>query len=469
MAAVAAMAIDFSIFRANDIRGVADSSLSVEVAEQIGRALAAVAAERGFARIALGRDGRESSPRLSAAVAAGLVAGGMRVFDIGVNPTPAVYYAAATRADGCGAVVTGSHNPKNYNGVKMMLGNETLSGDAVADLAARIRGGFAPSARVGGCEPIDVAPAYLAELRANIRLARPLKIVVDAGNGATGDFAPKMLRALGCEVDELFCEIDGAFPNHHPDPARPENLRAAANRRRELGADAAFVFDGDGDRLGAILPESGAVAADRLLMLFARDCLRAASGRAVVFDVKCTRHLAPWIAACGGVAHMRPTGHAFIKRAMAELDAVCGGEMSGHFYFRDKWRGFDDAIFAAARLAEILARDPNAAADLPASPASPEINIDLPDGETPHGLMRKIEDLVAAAPPPGLFPRGIKTSAIDGLRIEYEDGFGLVRASNTTPCMVLRFEGDSEDAMRAIQSEFRAALAAVDSRLTTPF
>ena len=352
------MAVDFSIFRANDIRGVADSSLSVDVAEQIGRALAAVAVERGFARIALGRDGRESSPRLSAAVASGLVAGGMRVFDIGVNPTPAVYYAAATRADGCGAVVTGSHNPKNYNGVKMMLGNETLSGDAVADLAARIRDGFAPSARVGGCEPLDVAPAYLAELRANIRLARPLKIVVDAGNGATGDFAPKMLRALGCEVDELFCEIDGAFPNHHPDPARPENLRAAANRRRELGADAAFVFDGDGDRLGAILPESGAVAADRLLMLFARDCLRAAGGRAVVFDVKCTRHLAPWIAACGGVAHMRPTGHAFIKRAMAELDAVCGGEMSGHFYFRDKWRGFDDAIFAAARLAEILARDP---------------------------------------------------------------------------------------------------------------
>ena len=244
------MAIDFSIFRANDIRGVADSSLSVGVAEQIGRALAAVAVERGFARIALGRDGRESSPRLSAAVAAGLVAGGMRVFDIGVNPTPAVYYAAATRADGCGAVVTGSHNPKNYNGVKMMLGNETLSGDAAADLAARIRDGFAPSARVGGCEPIDIAPAYLAELRANIRLARPLKIVVDAGNGATGDFAPKMLRALGCEVDELFCEIDGAFPNHHPDPARPENLRAAANRRRELGADAAFVFDGDGDRLG---------------------------------------------------------------------------------------------------------------------------------------------------------------------------------------------------------------------------
>ena len=460
--------IDDSIFRANDIRGVFNAGLDSRAAFLVGRACGEMARAKGFGEIAVGRDGRKSGPELCASLARGLSAGGMRVFDIGVAPTPAVYHAAVVRFGGNGAVVTGSHNPKAHNGMKIMQGGAMLSGDAMRELRERVAKLDESGNDSGGDMPVPIPDAtdeYVAAVVSAIgALPRKLKIVLDAGNGAAGECAPRIFRALGCETTELFCEIDGDFPNHHPDPARPENLSDAIRMLSETNGDAAFAFDGDGDRLGVVLPESGMVFADRLLMLFARDLLSRVPGSRVVCDVKCTSRFAPWVRKLGGVPDMQPTGHAFIKARMRETGAPLGGEMSGHFYFKENWFGFDDALFAGARLAKIFAesQSPDAAmSDIPELPATPELNAPRPSGDQREFIARLSES--------AKFPGASRIVRTDGLRVEYPDGFGLARASNTTASLVFRFEGETPEALRRIQSAFRRELLSTDPKMTPPF
>ncbi len=454
------------IFKANDIRGVAGGTLTVAGAELIGKALAAQARAEGAGEIALGRDGRLSSPELAAALARGLCEGGVAVRDIGLAPTPALYFAATNLCGGSGVMVTGSHNPKNHNGMKMMLAGKTLKREKVRALYERIAredyGGKPPAKQTTRA---DIKNDYIkAAAAANPNPPRKLKIVADAGNGAAGEFAPALFRAMGCEVRELFCGIDGNFPNHHPDPARPENLKDAAKTMREWKADAAFVFDGDGDRLGVLLPDANGepqnIFPDRLLMLFARDMLARNSGAGVVFDVKCSANFAPFVLRLGGKPDMQPTGHAFIKSRMKETGALLGGEMSGHFYFAEGWGGFDDALFAGARLIRILAEG-GGMEGVPDSAASPELLAEM-SGRDPHAFVALLQKSAK-------FPGAKNIVDIDGLRAEYENGFGLVRASNTTASLVFRFEGKTESDMQNIQSEFRQALRAADPELQLPF
>ena len=432
-----------SIFRANDIRGVYGESLTEDGARQIGLALAS---RRQGGKMALARDGRNSSPALAAALADGLAAGGAHVFDIGLAPTPALYFAAYHLAGGSGAMLTGSHNPPAHNGIKMLLDGKIMGGTELQKLLPATA-----AAQPGKIETADIKNEYLAAAAAAAPAARPLHLVVDAGNGAAGEYAPALYEKLGHRVSPLFCDIDGNFPNHHPDPAQPENLTDARNMLKQTGADAAFVFDGDGDRLGVVLPGAEDwVFPDRLLMLLARDMLSRNAGARVVFDVKCSALLAPWIKKFGGVADMQPTGHAFIKSRMRETGALLGGEMSGHFYFAENWQGFDDGLLAGARLAAIFSAQPEALADAPRAAASPEIVINI--GE------RDGRQIIADLRQRARFD-GANIIDIDGVRAEYEDGFGLARASNTTASLVLRFEGRDEDALRRITEEFRRALA----------
>ena len=462
--------LDESIFRANDIRGVFNRGLDARAAFCVGRACGEMAQERQFTRIAVGRDGRKSGPELLRALAAGLSQSGVGVFDLGLAPTPAVYHAAATQFAGCGIVITGSHNPKQHNGMKMMLGGAMLSGDAMRDLrerAVRFADSYSDS-DVGSASPTPIPDAVGAYADAVVSaigpLRRGLKVVLDAGNGAAGECAPRIFRALNCEVVELYCDIDGDFPNHHPDPARPENLADAIRVLAETGADAAFIFDGDGDRLGAALPKSGAVFADRLLMLFARDALSRVAGARVVYDVKCTSRLTPWVEGLGGIADMQPTGHAFIKARMRETGALLGGEMSGHFYFKENWFGFDDALFAGARLAAIFAAAGSAESallDVPALVATPELNAARPAGDQ-RAFMERLRRTAQ-------FPDAERIVEIDGMRVEYADGFGLARASNTTSSLVFRFEGADSTALSRIQADFRRELQHADPDMQLPF
>ena len=464
----AVMTVPPEIFKANDIRGIAGETLTLDGAKLIGRALAATAQQQGITRIALGRDGRLSSPQLAAALADGICQGGIATTDIGIVPTPALYYAAHKYCGGSGVMITGSHNPKNYNGMKMMLGGKTLKRESVRALYDRIQKGNFGS---GECAPITkttVGKEYIdAVIAANPPLAKTapkakLKIVVDAGNGAAGQLAPLLYRAMNCEVRELFCDIDGNFPNHHPDPARPENLVDAARAAEEWLADAAFVFDGDGDRLGVLLPGKNGmenIFPDRLLMLFARDMLNRNRGGSVVFDVKCSVNLAPFVKQHGGKADMQPTGHAFIKSRMQQTGALLGGEMSGHFYFAENWFGVDDALFAGARLVRILAGGGNMN-DIPDFAASPEL---LADMHNPHAFITQLQTNADS-----LFD-GATINTIDGLRADYADGFGLVRASNTTPSLVFRFEGKDAATLQKIQNAFRKVMQNAAPALQLPF
>lgn len=438
-----------SIFRANDIRGIYGETLTEDGARQIGLALAA---RQNGGKIALGRDGRNSSPALAAALADGLAAGGCHVFDIGLAPTPALYFAAYFLADGCGAMLTGSHNPPAHNGIKMLQGGKIVGGVELQKTMPAAKSAKAQtSAKSGTIEAADIKNDYLAAAAKDVPAARPLHLVVDAGNGAAGEYAPELYKKLGHRITPLFCDIDGNFPNHHPDPAQPENLTDARKMLKETDGDVAFVFDGDGDRLGVVLPGGEDwVFPDRLLMLLARDMLSRNAGARVVFDVKCSALLAPWIRRCGGVPDMQPTGHAFIKSRMRETGALLGGEMSGHFYFAENWRGFDDGLLAGARLAAIFAANPDALADVPRAAASPEIVVDIGD--------RNGREIIAELRRRDCFG-GARIIDIDGVRAEYEDGFGLARASNTTASLVLRFEGRDGAALRRITEEFRRALA----------
>ncbi|MGJ7459515.1 phosphomannomutase/phosphoglucomutase [Halomonas sp. MA07-2] len=450
-----------SIFRAYDIRGIVDDTLTESTVEQIGRAIGSEAAARGESTVVVARDGRLSGPRLQAALTRGLNAAGRDVIDIGMVPTPVLYFATHV-LDGTasGVMVTGSHNPPDYNGFKIVLSGETLSGDAITALHTRIVEQDLAEGQ-GSVREVDVRNAYLARILSDVRLARPLKAVVDCGNGVAGELGPQLIEKLGAETIPLFAEIDGTFPNHHPDPGKPENLVDLIRTVKETGADIGLAFDGDGDRLGVITPSGRLIYPDHLMMAFAEDMLERNPGAKVIFDVKCTGNLARVIDEAGGEPEMWRTGHSLIKARMKETGALLAGEMSGHIFFKERWYGFDDGLYGAARLLEILSRqalDADAFFDrYPQDLGTPEINITVTD-ETKF-------DLVARLAREGDFgDEGVKTT-LDGIRVDYPDGWGLCRASNTTPVLVLRFEGKTEAALERIRAQFAAALSKVAPEL----
>ena len=452
------MHVDPSIFKAYDIRGVVGRAIDERFAEHLGRAFGSQAVAAGERAVAVGRDGRLSGPGLAAALIRGLVSTGLNVVDLGAVTTPMLYYVAATRGvHGCrsGIQVTGSHNPKDHNGFKMVLAGQAIHGDAIQALRQRIEREDYVKAP-GRSAEMDIVPEYTARITTDCRLARPMKIVVDSGNGIPGASAPAILRALGCEVIELFSEVDGDFPNHHPDPSKAENLADLIRTVKASGAELGLAFDGDGDRLGVVTRDGHVIYPDRQLMLFVQDILPRHPGAPVIFDVKCSQHLAPLIRAADGVPVMWKTGHSLAKAKMHEIGAPLAGEMSGHIFFGERWYGFDDATYTAARLLEILSRSANPSAVLDALPAShstPELNVACAEGEP----KRVVQQLLQNAN----FPGAREIVTIDGLRVEYDDGFGLVRGSNTTPVLVLRFEGHTPAALRRIEAELMAALRAV--------
>lgn len=451
------------IFRAYDIRGVIGEGLTEAVARKIGLAIGSEAVARGEQVVVVGRDGRLSGAQMNAALIEGLRASGRDVIDVGMVPTPVLYFAAKIIGTGTGVMITGSHNPGNYNGFKIMIANDTLAGDEIQSLRQRIEeGSFSGGA--GALSQQNVAQDYIDRVTGDIVLARPLKVVVDAGNGIAGVIAPRVLEAMGCEVVPLFCEVDGKFPNHHPDPSKPENLEDLMGVVAANNADIGIAFDGDGDRIGVVTASGKNIYPDRLMMLLSKHVLTTNPGADIIFDVKCTRDLGALISRLGGRPVMSKTGHSFIKSKLKETGAALAGEMSGHIFFNDRWFGFDDAIYAAGRLLEILSLENDDAdvvfAEFPENPSTPEINIPVPDAKK----FALVEAMKAKAK---FSDANIIT--IDGLRVELPDAWGLVRASNTSPCIVARFEGRTPAALAAVQSRFRTLLASVDGALEIPF
>ena len=449
------MQFSSSIFKAYDIRGVVPATIDETVAETLGRAFATVAQAEGQTCVAVGRDGRLTGAALSAALIRGLLASGLDVIDIGMVTTPMLYFAASALCRS-GIQVTGSHNPKDHNGFKMVLAGRAIYGDEIQALRHLMEANQWAPVPAGTLSVADVLNDYRARIVGDIRLARPIKIVVDSGNGIAGASAPDILRAIGCEVTELYSEVDGNFPNHHPDPSKPENLRDLMAALQSGDAELGLAFDGDGDRLGIVTKGGNNIYPDRQMMLFAQDVLSRVPGGTIVYDVKCSQRLAPVIVAAGGVPLMFKTGHSLIKAKMKEIDSPLGGEMSGHIFFKERWFGFDDGTYAGCRLLEILSRsaDGNAVLDaLPTSFSTPELNVKCAEGE-PHTLVAR---LVAEAK----FAAPAVLNTIDGLRVDWPDGFGLIRASNTTPVLVLRFEGQTSAALQRIESDMLALLRAV--------
>ena len=441
------MQVSPSIFKAYDVRGVVPSTLDGDVAFALGRAFGLMARREGEQVVAVGRDGRLSGPSLSAALIRGLVAAGVDVIDIGMATTPMLYFAASTLCSS-GIQLTGSHNPKDYNGFKMVLAGRAIYGDEIQALRKLVETdqGQAADGRTGSIRNVNLSAPYRDRIVGDIKLARRMRIVMDCGNGIAGASAPAIFRALGCEVIELFSEVDGNFPNHHPDPSKPENLKDLMAALKASGAELGLAFDGDGDRLGIVTPGGNNIYPDRQMMLFARDVLSRVPGGTILFDVKCTQRLAPAIREAGGVPLMYKTGHSLIKAKMKEVDSPLGGEMSGHIFFKERWFGFDDGTYAGARLLELLSRhdDPAAVLDaLPTSFSTPELNVKCAEGEA-HRL---VDQLVGSA----TFPAPAQVTTIDGVRVDWPDGFGLVRASNTTPVVVLRFEGHTQEALDRIE------------------
>ena len=457
--------IDRSIFRAYDIRGIVGRTLDRSVAELIGHSVGSLMQERDLRDIVVGRDGRLSGPEMVEGLVAGLRKAGVNVTDIGMVPTPVVYFGAYHLRTGCCISVTGSHNPPDYNGFKIVVGGETLYGDAITDLHARIAENRLHTAPTpGSLGERDISADYVLRIASDVQLGRRLKVVVDAGNGVAGEIGPRVLEAIGAEVEELYCEIDGTFPNHHPDPSEPHNLEDLIRMVQRLDADLGIAFDGDGDRLGVVTRDGENIYADRLLMLFAADVLERNPGAMIVYDVKCTGRLASHILRHGGSPLMWKTGHSLIKAKMRETGAELAGEMSGHFFFAERWYGFDDGIYAAARLLEILATAPEFPDEvlhaLPKGVSTPEIKVDAPGGD-PHTFVEQFRE--------GAFFEGGRLSTIDGLRVDWPDGWGLVRASNTTPVLVLRFDADNAEALARIQATFRERLLQVKPDLVLPF
>jgi len=446
-----------SIFKAYDIRGIVPSTLDEDVARALGRAFGMAALREGERAVAVGRDGRLSGPALAGALIQGLVDVGLQVIDVGAVTTPMLYFAASTLCSS-GIQVTGSHNPKDYNGFKMVLAGRAIYGEEIQQLRFAMEQQDWQLKEGGGVRSADVLPAYTERITGDVKLARPMKIVVDSGNGIAGASAPGIFRALGCEVVELFSDVDGDFPNHHPDPSKPENLRDVIRALQETDAELGLAFDGDGDRLGIVTKEGNNIFPDRQMMLFARDVLSRVPGAPIIFDVKCTQRLAPAICQAGGEPVMYKTGHSLIKARMKELDSPLGGEMSGHIFFKERWYGFDDGTYAGCRLLEILSRHSDASTvldNLPTSHSTPELNVQCEEGE-PHRLTAQLQQLAE-----GAFAAPAQVSTIDGLRVDWPDGFGLIRASNTTPVLVLRFEGQTSEALARIEAEMRALLERV--------
>ena len=451
------------IFKAYDIRGIVGKTLTAPIVEVIGRSIGSELLERGRDTICIGRDGRLSGPELSAALAKGLRAAGVNVIDVGRVATPMLYFAAHHFDTQSGAMLTGSHNPPQYNGIKIVLDGVSLSGEAITALRTRAEAGKLASGS-GSYREESIAAQYLERIVGGIKLARPLKIAVDCGNGVAGATAPELFRRLGCTVEELFCEVDGNFPNHHPDPSVPENLKDLITALQKGDAEVGLAFDGDGDRLGVVTRRGDIIFPDRQLMMFAADVLERNAGATIIYDVKSTRNLKPWIEQHGGKPLLWKTGHSFIKAKLKETGAALAGEMSGHVFFKERWYGFDDGMYAAARLLEILSRssDPSAALHaLPDAISTPELQIKLNEGEN--------YVLIAGMQKTARFEGAQEVNTIDGLRVEYADGFGLARSSNTTPVIVLRFEADNAAALKRIQEVFRRVILAAKPDAKLPY
>ncbi|WLW63862.1 phosphomannomutase/phosphoglucomutase [Achromobacter aegrifaciens] len=453
-----------AVFKAYDIRGTVPDEIDARFAHSLGMAAGTQAREQGARSIVVGRDGRLSSVELAAALQAGLRSAGMHVIDIGMATTPMVYFATRLMDTGAGIAVTGSHNPPAHNGFKIVLDGASLYGEGITALRDAMRLPIESASASGGRTQMQIMPCYTARLMGDIRMARPMKIAIDCGNGVAGAAAPALFRALGCEVVELFCEVDGSFPGHHPDPADPQNLQDLIYCLRYSDCEVGLAFDGDGDRLGVVTKTGQIIWPDRQLILFARDVLSRNPGAEILYDVKCSRHVARAITEAGGKATMSKTGHSLIKAKMRETGALLAGEMSGHIFFKERWYGFDDGIYAAARLLEILsgAPDPSALLEsLPQSCATPEIKLETAEGEQ--------FDLVEALRAQGQFPGAQSINDLDGIRVDYADGFGLARPSNTTPTVVLRFEGDTVAALARIEEDFRNAFRRIAPHVRLPF
>jgi len=464
------MQVTASIFKAYDIRGVVGRTIDEAFAEHLGRAFGSEAVKAGERAVAVGRDGRLSGPGLAAALMKGLASTGLDVVDLGPVTTPMLYYVAATRSQyGCrsGIQVTGSHNPKDYNGFKMVMAGRAIYGDEIGRLKQRIEAEDYVKAK-GRIGRMDVLAEYVHRIASDAKLARPMKIVVDSGNGIPGASSPRVLRALGCSVDEMYSQVDGNFPNHHPDPSKPENLAELIARVKATDAELGIAFDGDGDRLGLVTKDGQIIYPDRQLMLLAADVLKRNPGATIIYDVKCSQRLAPAIRAAGGVPMIYKTGHSLIKAKMAELKTPIAGEMSGHIFFGERWYGFDDATYCAARMLEILSRskDPSAVLNaLPTSFNTPELNVPCAEGEH-HRVVAELQARVADG---RIRLGGADVNTIDGLRVDWPDGFGLIRASNTTPVLVLRFEGHTPEALQRVEALMMAVLVSVkpDAKITS--
>ena len=457
------MSVPAEIFRTYDIRGIVGRTLTPAIVREIGRALGSLGRERGAPTFALGRDGRLSGPELSAALTEGLLSAGADAIDIGMAPTPVAYFAAHHLGCGSCVAITGSHNPPDYNGLKMVIAGATLWGEDVQELRRSIETGKL-SKGSGKRSTANVLDAYVERIGGDVRLARPFRIAVDCGNGVAGMLAPRLYRRLGCEVEELYCEVDGRFPNHHPDPSQPKNLRELIEKLKTGKSELGLAFDGDGDRLGLVAKDGEIIYPDRQLMLLAKDVLSRNPGAEIIYDVKSTRLLAPWIERHGGKPTIWKTGHSLIKAKLKETGALLAGEMSGHTFFKERWYGFDDALYGGARLLEVLSKEKDAERalkGLPNAPSTPELHWALEEGE-PHALVAKLQ---ASKP----FPGAERVLTIDGVRVEYADGFGLARASNTTPVIVIRFEADNLAALERIKRDFRAALQPLKPNAPLPY
>jgi len=454
------------IFKAYDIRGIVGTTLDESIARQIGHSFGAAIIAKGERSAVIGRDGRLSGPTLCAALAEGLQNAGVDVIDLGVVATPMVYFGTHLLEAQSGIMVTGSHNPPDYNGFKMVLAGEAIHGQTITALYHAIANGQLADAGAGkgSYRTHDIAKAYLDRITSDVKLARPMKIVIDCGNGVAGAFAGDLYRAMGCEVTELFCEVDGNFPNHHPDPAHPENLQDLIRALQGSDAEIGLAFDGDGDRLGVVTKDGQIIYPDRQLMLFAADVLSRHPGEQILYDVKCTRHLAPWITKHGGKPLMWKTGHSLVKAKLRETGAPLGGEMSGHVFFKDRWYGFDDGMYAGARLLELMSRvaDPSQVLNaLPQSTSTPELHLELKEGEN-IALISKLQE-------EAVFEGADQIITIDGLRVEYPDGFGLARSSNTTPVVVMRFEAETTAALTRIQGVFKHVIMSAKPDAKLPF
>lgn len=450
------------IFKAYDIRGIVGQTITPSIVEAIGHALGSEAASRNQSSICVGYDGRLSSPALAAALTKGILKSGVNVIQLGLVATPVVYFSTYHLNTNCGVMITGSHNPPEYNGIKMVIDGETLSDQAIQQLLQRIKTNNFTNGQ-GQVSEYDIHDDYLGKITSDIQLKRPMQIAVDCGNGAASVYAEQLFQALGCQVDALFCKVDGHFPNHHPDPSVPENLATLVQTLQSGEAEIGLAFDGDADRLGVVTKAGHIIYPDRQLLLFAEDLLKRQPGATIIYDVKSTRHLAPWIKAHGGQPLMWKTGHSLVKAKMKETGAALAGEMTGHLFFKERWYGFDDGLYAGARLLEILSHHDNPSAILNALPDSistPEQHIQMQEGE-PHQLIAKLQKTA-------IFEQAT-VSMVDGIRADYTDGFGLMRASNTTPVMVLRFEADTSAALHRIQHTFKQIILAAAPDVSLPF